>query len=54
LSKEKVRIIIIDHNDLPEIDRQFPALAELLAEKCFLYKSNGSYAIYLKRGGSHA
>jgi hypothetical protein len=54
LSKEKVRIIIIDHNDLPEIDRQFPALAELLAEKCFLYKSNGFYAIYLKRGGSHA
>jgi len=54
LSEERVRIIIIDHEDLAEIDRAFPALAALLAEQCSLYRANSYYSIYLKREGGRS
>jgi hypothetical protein len=50
LSTEEVRIIIIDHADLTDIDRAFPALAALLAGRYSLYAANDRYSIYLRRG----
>ncbi|OHD73866.1 MAG: hypothetical protein A2177_14345 [Spirochaetes bacterium RBG_13_68_11] len=49
LSEERVRIIIVDHDDVPRIQREYPALAELLEHECYLHTSNEFYSIFVKR-----
>jgi hypothetical protein len=49
LSDDRVRVIIVDADDLAMIGSGYPALAALLEDECVLHAANAWYSIFVKR-----